>query len=75
MTVLKESIEKIPGKVPALADACGVSPRAVYKWLKTGRLPRTDYTGETQYSKVISELTGGSVDASWLLESTKQSSS
>lgn len=75
MNLLKESIDKIPGKVPVVAEACGVSPRAVYKWLKTGRLPRTDYTGETSYAKTISDLSGGTVEANWLLNKTKQSAS
>lgn len=70
MNVLKASIEKIPGKVPAVADACGVSVRAVYKWIDAGRLPRTDYTGETSYAIQISELSNGAFTSEWLLSET-----
>jgi ribosomal protein S11 len=29
---------------------CGVSGKAVQKWAKAGRLPRTEATGETDYA-------------------------
>lgn len=34
-------------RVPVVAKACGRTPRAIYKWINSGCLPRTDYTGET----------------------------
>lgn len=64
MSNLKESIDDAGG-VPAVAKACGISERAVYKWLSSCSLPRTEYTGETSYADVISELAhsrGKSVD-------------
>lgn len=75
MNVLKASIDKIPGKVPAVADACGISVRAVYKWIDAGRLPRTDYTGETAYAKRLAELSGGAFTPEWLLSETMKTSS
>lgn len=49
---LKEVIDSIGG-VASAASICGISPRAVYKWLKAERLPRTDYTGETHYAELL----------------------
>jgi hypothetical protein len=66
MTVLKSSIDKIPGKVPAAAKACGVSVRAVYKWIDRGMLPRTEYTGETNYAERLADAAGGSFSGDWL---------
>ncbi|WP_088706301.1 hypothetical protein [Noviherbaspirillum denitrificans] len=45
--------------VPVLASICSVSPVAVYKWLKKGRLPRTEWTGETNYAALIAEASKG----------------
>lgn len=69
MRPLKKSIEDAGG-VPAVALACGKTPRAVYKWLVADALPRTEYTGETQYAKTIAELAakkGKPFDTDWLL--------
>jgi hypothetical protein len=45
--------------VPVTASICSVSPVAVYKWLKKGRLPRTEWTGETNYAAAIAEASKG----------------
>lgn len=45
--------------VAIVASELGISQRAVYKWLARGCLPRTEFTGETDYSSAISALTGG----------------
>jgi hypothetical protein len=69
MRPLKKSIDDAGG-VSAVALACGKTPRAIYKWLVTGALPRTEYTGETQYAKKIAELAaaqGKPFDVAWLL--------
>ena len=44
-----------------LAAACGVTYQALKKWEKAGRLPRTDWTGETDYAAAIDRATGGRV--------------
>lgn len=38
-------------RVSVVADVCGVSQRAIYKWMDNGKLPRTEYTGETNYAE------------------------
>lgn len=69
MSALKRSIDDAGG-VPAVAAACGKSPRAVYKWLAADCLPRTEYTGETKYAQQIAALAatqGKPFDFAWLL--------
>lgn len=69
MSPLKKSIDAAGG-VPAVAMACGKTPRAVYKWLTAESLPRTEYTGETDYASRIATLArarGQGFDVDWLL--------
>lgn len=69
MSPLKKSIDAAGG-VPAVAMACGKTPRAVYKWLTAESLPRTEYTGETDYALRIAALArarGQAFDVVWLL--------
>lgn len=40
-----------------LARGLDVTHQAVRKWEKAGRLPRTEWTGETDYSARIAEMT------------------
>lgn len=68
MNRIKLSIEKLPGKAKGAAKLCGVSVRAVYKWINAGRLPRTDYTGETNYASTLAAASNGLFTASYLLE-------
>ncbi|WP_314352598.1 hypothetical protein [Pseudomonas rhodesiae] len=69
MSPLKKSIDDAGG-VQVVALACGKTPRAVYKWLTADCLPRTEYTGETNYAEKICELAtakGNPFETSWLL--------
>lgn len=66
MSALKESIAKIGG-VPKASAVCEVSPRAIYKWLAADSLPRTDYTGETNYAQRLADASNGGFTAEWLL--------
>ncbi|MBT11859.1 MAG: hypothetical protein CMI02_07480 [Oceanospirillaceae bacterium] len=50
------------GGAPAVAKACGKTPRAIYKWLANGTLPRTDFTGETNYADVMAELSSAGAE-------------
>ena len=36
----------------------GVSQAAISRWMSEGRLPRTEFTGETDYSKTLAILSG-----------------
>lgn len=69
MSALRESIYKAGG-VATASSICGVSQRAIYKWLTAGALPRTEYTGETNYAHRLAEAAaerGHPFDAAWLL--------
>ena len=53
--------KQLLGSYEAVGRVCGVSGKAVMKWVSTGRLPRTEYTGETAYADRISRATNGVV--------------
>lgn len=57
-----------PGK---LADAIGVKGQTLHHWRKRG-LPRTEWTGETDYAKRIERVTGKKVRAADLLTASQQ---
>ncbi len=50
-----------------LGKACGISYQSIYRWERNGRLPRTDWTGETDYASRIEEATKGAVTRDQLL--------
>lgn len=50
-----------------LAKACGVTYQSVKRWEVKGCLPRTDWTGETDYASRIEEATKGAVTRDQLL--------
>ncbi|WP_336512649.1 hypothetical protein [Stutzerimonas stutzeri] len=54
MSAIKEAV-KCVGGAKAAAKACGVSVRAIYKWIAADALPRTEYTGETTYVAKLAE--------------------
>jgi hypothetical protein len=62
---LSAAIEKV-GLV-ALARGLNRTHQALRKWERNGRLPRTEWTGETNYAEQIEKLTGGAVPKSELL--------
>lgn len=51
----------------ALARECKVSHQAVRKWQRAKRMPRTEWTGETEYSNTIERITSGQVRRAELL--------
>ncbi|BEO21885.1 helix-turn-helix domain-containing protein [Serratia marcescens] len=58
--------------ISEVAKACGVSERAVYKWLKNGFLPKTEFFGKTSYAERIEEISGGKFNAIEILEVSKK---
>lgn len=50
-----------------LANACGVRYQSIYKWEAKGRVPRTDWTGETDYASRIEKATNGQITRDQLL--------
>lgn len=61
------------GGIGAAAKACGRSYQALNKWRLAKSLPRTDYTGETGYAKLLARAAaanGHPFEASWLLASS-----
>lgn len=65
LTPIAKAIE-IVGLSP-LADRLGITYQAIRKWERAGRMPRTEFTGETQYSAQIEKLTKRKVTRSQLL--------
>lgn len=65
MGALKIAIRTVGGPAKA-AVICGVSVRAVHKWMSRDALPRTEYTGETTYSFALAAASDGAFTAEWL---------
>jgi hypothetical protein len=51
-----------------LARELNLTPPALRKWQRAGRMPRTEWTGETDYAKTIERLCDGSPTAEQLLK-------
>lgn len=59
---LSQAITQVGGPSEA-ARICDVSPAAVGKWLKRGHLPRTEYSGETNYAELLAKASKGAFTA------------
>jgi len=46
------------GSQKALGEICGVSQPTVFEWISKGKLPRTEWTNETNYSEKIYKALG-----------------
>lgn len=56
------------GGVDNIGLACGfTSGRTIHNWLKKGRPPYTEYTGQTRYAYLISEATNGAIKPTELI--------
>ena len=60
---------------PSLARLLGVTKQAIWKWRNQGRLPRTEWTGETNYAAMIEKATNGAVTRDDLLDFPKKGES
>jgi len=73
MNLIETAVAHLGGLTPftkALNERIGktLSYQAVKKWIEKGRLPRTEWTGETHYAEAIESLTGGLVQRADLLK-------
>ncbi|MDV7458262.1 hypothetical protein R4643_12310 [Acinetobacter baumannii] len=55
MSTIKEIINDAGG-VSTVAFVVQLSERSVYKWIEKNCLPRSEYTGESNYSNSIAQL-------------------
>lgn len=61
------------GGIGAAAKICNRSYQALNKWRQAACLPRTEYTGETQYAQLLAtaaKLKGNAFQAAWLLNAS-----
>jgi DNA-binding transcriptional regulator YdaS (Cro superfamily) len=65
MNPIKRAVTVVGGASVA-ARLCGVSARAINKWVAAGKLPRTEYTGETQHAENLAKGSSGAFTAEWL---------
>jgi hypothetical protein len=62
-----DTVFALVGGIQPLSKACGVTVPAIRKWLMAGRMPRTEWTGETTYAEIAERLTNGKVTRVMLL--------
>ena len=55
--LIKTTVRKAGGPTK-VGRAVGLSDVAVHRWMRNGKLPRTEHTGETHYAGVIANLVG-----------------
>ncbi|HGJ5864333.1 hypothetical protein QE197_24995 (plasmid) [Arsenophonus nasoniae] len=67
MNPVEFAVNAVGGQSSA-AKICGKSNVAVWKWVRNGCLPRTEYTGKTEYSKLLAQYSNGAFTAEWLLQ-------
>ena len=59
-------------RVSVVAEVCGLTPKAIYKWIERGSLPRTEFTGETEYADKIAKASGCKYSAAQIRRIGKQ---
>ncbi|MBM0876630.1 hypothetical protein [Acinetobacter pittii] len=67
MNPIQLAIEAVGGRTNA-SLLLGISYNAVRKMEEKGVLPRTDYTEETSYSKILADNSEGKITKEWLLD-------
>ena len=69
MNPIKTAIVAVGG-VSKAARLCGVSSRAINKWVAAGKLPRTDFTGETHHAVNLARGADGQFTADALIQAS-----
>jgi hypothetical protein len=64
MNYISKAVD-LAGLIP-VAKACGISYQSVRKWEEKESLPRTEFTGETDYAKRIASLVNDEVTVAQL---------
>ncbi|AXI04356.1 helix-turn-helix domain-containing protein [Aquirhabdus parva] len=70
VSALEKAIAAVGGQANAAA-ICNISVAAIGRWVKRGHLPRTEYTGETNYAELLAQSVTAQQDSftsEWLLE-------
>lgn len=73
MTILKTVINDCGGPTK-VAPLLGISVRGLYKWLASGCLPRTEYSGETNYADALANASEGKWSADEIREKCRPGS-
>jgi hypothetical protein len=63
---LAKAVQQLGGYAQT-AVLCKVNISVVWRWAKRGRLPRTEWTGETHYAELIEAATHGAITKAELL--------
>jgi DNA-binding transcriptional regulator YdaS (Cro superfamily) len=66
ITPLENAFHRCGGPY-AISKVCGVSNTTALRWKKRGKLPRTEWTGETHYAEAIEAATHGAITKAELL--------
>jgi len=67
MNPVQQAINAVGGRTQASA-LLGISYVAIRKMAEKGVLPRTDYTGETNYAEILANNSNGVISREWLLD-------
>lgn len=66
-TPLAKVVRAIKGKQAGAGAACGVTAAVIGRWIKQQHLPRTEYTGETEYAEALANASDGRFTKEWIL--------
>lgn len=67
MNPMQKAIDAVGGRTKA-STLLGISYVAVRKMEEKGSLPRTDYTGETNYAQTLASNSNGLITKDWLMD-------
>lgn len=67
MNPIEVAVQAVGG-VTIASSLLNISYVATKKMVDRGMLPRTDYTGETNYAEILAKNSKGAFTEAWLLE-------